>query len=62
MFQFEWEQYLLGEKYQHDVVIECINQIGAKIFGKDHAGSNTYMHVRRKVCKIKLLGLYVTFI
>ena len=55
MSQSEWDNYLLGEEYQHDVVRECITQIGAKIFGKDHAGSNAYIHLRRQIRKMRVL-------
>ena len=32
MSQTQWESYLLGEDYQHDIVRECITQIKSKIF------------------------------
>ena len=54
MSQPEWESYLLGEEYQHDIVRECITQIGANIFGKDHAGSNAYIHLRRQIRELKV--------
>ena len=54
MSQLEWDQYLLGEDYQHDIVRKCITQIGAKIFGKDHARSNAYIHLRRQICQLKM--------
>ena len=34
MSQIEWDTYLLGEVYQHDVVRECITQIGAKFLAR----------------------------
>ena len=49
MSQLEWETYLLCEEYQHDMVWEYITQISAKIFGRDHAGSNTYIHFCRQI-------------
>ena len=54
MSQTEWNTFLLGEGYQHDVVRECITQIGAKIFGKDHAGSNAYIHLRSQIREMKV--------
>ena len=54
MSQAQWEHYLLGEDYQHDIVRECITQIGAKIFGKDHAGSNAYIHLRRQIREMRV--------
>ena len=54
MSQIEWDTYLLGEEYQHNVVRECITQIGAKIFGKDNAGKNAYIHLRRQIYKLKV--------
>ena len=54
MSQSQWENYLLGEDYQHDIVRECITQIGAKIFGKDHAGSNAYIHLRRQIREMRV--------
>ena len=54
MPQTQWESYLLGEDYQHDIVRECITQIGAKIFGKDHAGSNAYIHLRRQIREVRV--------
>ena len=58
MSQTEWESYLQGKEYQHDVVRECITQIGAKIFGKDHAGSNAYIHLLSQIQELKV-NLYV---
>ena len=29
-------------------------QIDAKIFGKDHVGSNAYIHLRRQIYKMKV--------
>ena len=52
--QSEWENYLRSEEYQHDIVTECITQVGAKIFGKDHAGSNAYIHLRRQIRELKV--------
>ena len=54
MSQTQWETYLKGEDYQHDIVRECITQIGAKIFGKDHAGSNAYIHLQRQIRKMRV--------
>ena len=54
MTQFKWDNYLLGQEYQYDIVLECITQIGEKIFGKDHAGSNAYIHLCRQLCKFKI--------
>ena len=34
MSQLGWESYLLGGEYQHDIVRECITQIGAKFLVK----------------------------
>ena len=58
MSQIEWESYLLGEEYQLDVVRECITQIGAKIFGKDHAGINAYIHLWHQIRELKV-SLYL---
>ena len=54
MSQSEWDNYILGEEYQHDVVRECITQIGSKIFDKDHAVSNVYIHLWRQIRKLKI--------
>ena len=54
MSQTEWESYLQGKEYQHDVARECITQISAKILGKDHAGSNAYIHLWRQIRELKV--------
>ena len=54
MSQIEWDNYLLDEEYRYDIVRECITQIRANIFGKDHAGSNAYIHLQRQICKLKV--------
>ena len=53
MSQSKCKSYLLGDKYQRDVIRECITQIGAKIFGKDHAGSNAYIYLQRQIRELK---------
>ena len=50
----EWESYLRGEEYQHDVIRECITQFEVMIFVKDHTGSNAYIHVRRQIRDLKV--------
>ena len=37
-----------------DVIRECITQIRAMIFGKNHAGSHTYIHLRYQIRKLKV--------
>ena len=44
----------MGEDYQNNIVRECITQIGAKIFGKNHTGSNVYIHLRRQIREMRL--------
>ena len=54
MSQIEWDTYLLGEEYKHNEVRICIDQIGAKVFSKDHAESNAYIHLQRQIRKLKV--------
>ena len=54
MTQFEWDKYLRSEAYQHEIVLESITQIGAKIFGKDHARSNAYIHLNCQIRELKV--------
>ena len=53
--EFEWNHYLSSEDYRHDIVTECITQVGAKVFRMDHAGSNAYIHLRRQIRELKVM-------
>ena len=54
MTDFEWNHYLSSEEYRHGIVTECITQVGTKVFGKDHAGSNSYIHLRCQIRELKV--------
>ena len=54
MTQFEWDNYLRFEDYQHHIVTECITQVGAKIFRTNHTGSNAYIHLRCQIRELKV--------
>ena len=53
MSQIEWNSYLLGEEYQHNVVRECITQTRARIFCKEHTRSNAYIRLQHQICELK---------
>ena len=52
--QSKWDNYLLGEEYQHDLVRESITQIGANCFDKDNVGSNAYIYLRPQIYKLRV--------
>ena len=54
MTEFKWNNYLNSEEYCHDIVMECITQVGAKVIRKDHAGSDAYIHLPCQIRELKV--------